>query len=146
MRIMAFSAPYKKGRRTGVSDGASSLIVGRTERRQKQELNATARIPEFVSGESFYYLGKCFRLRVVDEAKSPLHTDGEWFLLRRPDRAKAVEHFRSWYLDTGAPWLSKRVVAWQPRVNAEPSRISVGDLGFRWGSCGKRGAVHFNWR
>jgi len=35
---------------------------------------------------------------------------------------------------------------WQPRVNAFPSSISVGDLGFRWGSCGKNGNVYFNWR
>ena len=27
-----------------------------------------------------------------------------------------------------------------------PAHITVGDLGFRWGSCGKNGAVHFNWR
>lgn len=26
------------------------------------------------------------------------------------------------------------------------SKIVVSDLGFRWGSCGKNGVLHFNWR
>ena len=108
---------------------------------QKQEMNAAARRPEFVSGESFYYLGKSFRLRVMDEGEAQLRFQGEWFLLRRTDPAKAIQHFRRWYLDTGAPWLANRVKMWEPRVNAEPQGISVGDLGFRWGSCGKNGAL-----
>lgn len=31
-------------------------------------------------------------------------------------------------------------------MGATPSRIKVGDLGYRWGSCGKNGVIYFNWR
>jgi predicted metal-dependent hydrolase len=31
-------------------------------------------------------------------------------------------------------------------VNAAPSGIKLSDLGFRWGSCGKKNVVRFNWR
>jgi predicted metal-dependent hydrolase len=113
---------------------------------QKKEMNRAARPPEFVSGESFYYLGKNFRLRVVDNSAVPLEMAGEWFLLRRDDCADGVRHFRQWYLATGTPWLSNRVDAWAPRINVKPPRIRVGDLGFHWGSCGKKGTVYFNWR
>jgi predicted metal-dependent hydrolase len=113
---------------------------------QKQELNANARTPEFVTGESFFYLGKGLRLRLVETGQRPLLLSGEWLLLRRRDHADAGQHFRRWYLDKGGPWLSKRVVMWQPRLNVEPLRVRVSDLGFRWGSCGKRGALNFNWR
>jgi hypothetical protein len=47
---------------------------------------------------------------------------------------------------TGTPWIVERVSAWEPRVNAKPPRVMVGDLGFNWGSCGKNGAIYFNWR
>src|SRR5207245_7618157 len=108
--------------------------------------NGAARTPEFISGESFFYLGKNLRLRVIGKADVPLQLKGDWFLLRRKDCADAVHHFRNWYLTIGTPWLSNRVEAWVPRVNAKPSRIRVGELGFHWGSCGKKGAAYFNWR
>lgn len=112
----------------------------------KDEMNSATRTPEFVSGECFFYLGKNYRLRVVDQGDAPLAFSGEWFLLRRRDRDDAVQHFRAWYLATGTPWLTNRVANWESRVNAKPSRISVGDLGYNWGSCGKNGVVYFNWR
>ena len=113
---------------------------------QKQEMNATKRTPEFVSGESFYYLGRTFRLKLVVNADKPLRFNGEWFHLRKRDCADAAAHFRQWYLDTGSEWLTKRAEAWQSRVGAKPARLNVGDLGYRWGSCGKNRVVYFNWR
>lgn len=112
----------------------------------KEEMNSEFRQPEFVSGETFFYLGKSYRLRVVDSLKSPLLFDGEWFHMRRADQPKAVSHFRSWYVQKGSSWLQERAAFWESRVNAHPSRIRVGDLGFNWGSCGKSGDVYFNWR
>lgn len=113
---------------------------------QKQRMNATPRTPEFVTGETFFYLGKSFRLRLVDDGGTPLRTSGEWLLLRRAERAEAARHFRGWYLERGTPWLTKRLSTWQPRLNVEPAGFKLGDLGYRWGSCGKTGTVNFNWR
>lgn len=113
---------------------------------RKREMNGNQRSPEFVSGESFFYLGRNYRLRVVDSAHVPLELSGEWFRLRRQDVADAWGHFRNWYVATGACWLENRVETWIPRVNAKPTRVTVGELGYHWGSCGKSGALHFNWR
>lgn len=113
---------------------------------QKQEMNFAVRTPEFVSGESFYYLGKNYRLRVVEQSEAALTFDGERFLLRQVDFGDAVQHFRKWYLKSGTPWLTQRVATWESRVNVTPSRVKVSDLGFRWGSCGKNNVVQFNWR
>jgi hypothetical protein len=112
----------------------------------KKELTGAIQHPDFVSGESIFYLGRNYRLKLVGDQDEPLRFDGQWFHLRRADRPDATQHFRRWYVGTGIPWLRKRVAAWQPRVDAAPTRVSVGDLGFRWGSCGKNGVLHFNWR
>ncbi len=32
------------------------------------------------------------------------------------------------------------------RTGPSPSRVVVRDLGFRWGSCGRNGALYVNWR
>lgn len=112
----------------------------------KQDLNSAARPPEFVSGESFFYLGKSYRLRVTDGGEAPLQFNGEWFVLRRSERDQAAQHFRRWYLANGTPWLTNRVATWESRVSAQPVRVRVCDLGYHWGSCGKKGSLNFNWR
>ena len=33
-----------------------------------------------------------------------------------------------------------------PRVGAEPSRVEVRDLGYRWGSCGRAGGLNIHWQ
>lgn len=112
----------------------------------KNAMTGTAQHPDFVSGESIFYLGKNYRLKLLDDQNEPLRFDGQWFRLRRRDQSKAPQHFRKWYLDSGMQWLSKRIEMWHPKVGTAPSRINIGDLGYRWGSCGKNGVVHFNWR
>lgn len=44
-----------------------------------------------------------------------------------------------------APWLTRRVAGWAPRMGVEPKCVEVRDLGFRWGSCGQAGRVNFHW-
>ncbi|KAA6232946.1 M48 family metallopeptidase [Chlorobium phaeovibrioides] len=101
---------------------------------------------EMVSGESIAYLGQNYRLKIVKNQPIPLHFDGQWFSLRKLDRQNAAKIFQAWYQDTGAEWLHERVTFWEPKVCVSASKIVVGDLGFRWGSCGKNGTLHFNWR
>ena len=112
----------------------------------QNELIRAEQRPDFVSGESIFYLGRNYRLKVVNTQNAPLRFDGQWFYLRRKDRGDAPAHFRQWYVDTGTPWLHKRVETLQPRTGTSPSRMSLGELGFRWGSCGKNGVLYFNWR
>lgn len=112
----------------------------------KEELAPTSREPEFVSGESFSYLGRLYRLQIVTEQDQPLRFDGHRFSLRRDARASACDHFRSWFITVGKTWIESRVVSLADRIGELPSRVEVRDLGFRWGSCGKNAVVYFNWK
>jgi len=102
--------------------------------------------PAFVSGENFTFLGRNYRLKLLRDAVAPLVFDGRYFLLCVGARAEATKHFRNWYVCNGREWISRRVDLLSRKVGATPSRASVRDLGYRWGSCGKNGAVYFNWR
>lgn len=113
---------------------------------QKEALRQERRPLEFVSGESICYLGRGYRLRVVDGQPEPLEFDGEWFNLRRSDQPSAAGHFRDWFIRAGTDWLQERVKRLSPKTGGGPVAIAVGDLGFRWGSCGKDGVLHLNWR
>lgn len=112
----------------------------------KSEQAGLAHHIEFVSGESISYLGRNYRLKVVDYEKEPLHFDGQWFVLCKRDRNEAVAHFRRWFIGAGTPWLERRIDAWVPKTGKPPSRVVVDDLGYRWGSCGKNDVLYFNWR
>jgi hypothetical protein len=102
--------------------------------------------PTFVSGENFTFLGRNYRLKLVRNASAALEFDGKYFLLCASARAEATKHFREWYVRHGREWLSRRVELLTRKVASTPTRVSVRDLGYRWGSCGKDGALYFNWR
>ncbi len=113
---------------------------------RKEEYSSGSGRLEMVSGENIAYLGRNYRLRIVKEQPVPLRFDGQWFSLRERDRQEAPRHFQDWYQDTGAEWLMERVRFWEPKAGISASKITVNDLGFRWGSCGKNGSLYFNWR
>jgi predicted metal-dependent hydrolase len=103
------------------------------------------RAPEYVTGETFWYLGRGYRLKIIDRQDQPLRFDGTSFTLRR-DARPAETHFRRWYIETGADWVKRRVDALSSRTATSPERVTVRDLGFRWGSCGRNGVLYFNWK
>jgi predicted metal-dependent hydrolase len=111
----------------------------------KRELEAKVRSPEYVTGESFSYLGKRYRLKLVLNQRVALRFDGG-FTLRWDARASAMAHFRRWYSNAGHEWVQQRIRAVAPRVGAMPARLQVRDLGYRWGSCTAKGVVHINWK
>jgi predicted metal-dependent hydrolase len=113
---------------------------------QKREMVRDVHPPEFVSGESIFYLGRSYRLRIVDEARAPLRFDGEWFELRRSATPKAAQHFQRWFMDKGAAWLRARSAELERLSGQTSTKVIVRDLGYRWGSCGKHRTLYFNWR
>ena len=112
----------------------------------KSETSPEGRIPEFSSGETFSYLGRGYRLKAVTKQKEPLRFDGKRFYLRSDARAEAANHFRRWYVFAGTEWLKARVELLARKTGTTPARIEVRDLGYRWGSCGKKRVIYFNWK
>lgn len=111
----------------------------------KKEAIPKMNAPEYVSGETFCYLGRRYRLRIVDSQDQALKFDGTQFTLRR-DARPANEHFRRWYIATGSGWLKRRVQLVSKRTATTPLDVKVRELGYRWGSCGKHGVIFFNWK
>jgi len=124
----------------------SKLLWVHQKLAQKQALVRNVHLPEFVSGESVFYLGRSYRLRIVEKARIPLQFDGDWFELRRGATPKAAEHFQRWYTAEGVALLRTRSADLERLSGQTASRVIVGDLGYRWGSCGKNGTLYFNWR
>ena len=116
-----------------------------TKLAEKESLRKPVANKEFVTGEGFPYLGRNYRLLLVDESNVPLKLEAGRFRLRRASAPEGRHHFIEWYTAHAKRWLTERAARFAPRVGADHARVEVRDLGFRWGSCGRAGTVNFHW-
>lgn len=108
----------------------SCLVDRRTEAASDVPPAAVAR--EFVSGETFLYLGRQYRLRVVAGADKGVRLVGRWLIatVRRGvmgvERATRVREMHlAWYRTHADVRLVKRVAEWSARVGIEPRAVLV---------------------
>lgn len=115
----------------------------------EKEAQAGPTLPrEYVSGEGFPYLGRSYRLKVVDdvECQSPLRLYRSRFELRRDAIPEARAHFIRWYTVHLRPVLDRHIAGLAHRIGARPRQVHIRDLGYRWGSRGRRYEVYFHWK
>lgn len=117
-----------------------------TKLAEKEALWSPSPDKRYVNGEGFPYLGRSYRLLLVDEQNVPLKLARGRFRLRRRDAPRGEEHMRRWYREHARPWIEKKVDRYAGRVDVEPGGVVVQELGYRWGSCGKGGTLYFHWR
>jgi predicted metal-dependent hydrolase len=95
---------------------------------------------EYVSGETHYYLGKPYRLEVVDGAdKNELSIKGKnVFLLKTRlnlSTKKKEQLFNDWYRKELRSVLDKLIKKWQPKIKVAPTHWRIQRMKTRWGSC-----------
>jgi hypothetical protein len=113
---------------------------------QKESVRPATPEKEYVSGEGFPYLGRIYRLLLVDEQRVPVKLEEGRFKMLRSAAPDGLSHMMAWYSEHARPWLKERVDRFANRVALEPSDVAVRDLGYRWGSCGKDRRLYFHWR
>ncbi len=97
---------------------------------------------EFVNGEGFLYLGKFYRLRIVDQEEVPLKL-ADFFYLDRSFLPKAKEIFINWYKDQANKVLSDRVTWYSSKMGVHVKKIKITSANKRWGSCNADGTLNF---
>lgn len=111
---------------------------------------------EYVSGESFHYLGRQHRLR-VESARELTRAvvalrEGRLHVtlpasLSPTDRARAVrDALKLWYRRRAALYLPPRLAHWAEKLGVPVPPLLIREPAKRWGSCDARGNVRINWR
>lgn len=108
----------------------------------------------FVTGEGFPFLGRSYRLRLIDlpqsakskTANSVLRLHQGRFLLWREEQPRARKHFIAWYTLRARSRIIQCTERLVQRLEVTPQAVDVRDLGFRWGSCSQNGKLYFHWR
>lgn len=106
---------------------------------------------EFVSGESFMYLGRNYSLQVVidENIKKPevklYHSKFYVTIAKRDDKAihKAMEE---WYRKKTKEKIEERIKYYERFFNLTPTAVKIKEQQKRWGSCTAKNELLFNWR
>ena len=111
-----------------------------------EDLNATRVTREFVSGEGFLYLGRTYRLRIVEKQSKPLMLKEGYFYLRSDAQEKPFETFKEFYRTKGQPKIKDRVDYYKAKMGVEPGEVRVMELQNRWASCSEKRNINFHWK
>lgn len=110
-------------------------------------LNHPHETREFVTGEGFNYLGRTYRLLLVDPGPGePLSLKAGRLQLHRNREKDGHDLLRQWYIRLGTVWLKDRVQRLAGHAGVDAPAVQVQDLGFRWGSCGRNGRLYFHFK
>lgn len=111
-----------------------------------EDLNATRVKREYVNGEGFLYLGRTYRLQIVEQQDKPLLLKNGYFTLRSQSLPKADDVFKEFYRQKGNVRLRERVLCYQDKLGVKANEVRVLELKNRWASCSDKGNLNFHWK
>mgnify|MGYP003634155294 CR=1 FL=1 len=111
-----------------------------------EQLNERHVLREYVSGQSFLYLGRNYRLKLVDSTLGKLVFNQNTFYLGRDEVIKGDDYFIEFYKGKLDKRLQKLVPFYENRLGVESTDFKVMELQNRWASCTKKGNVNFHWK
>lgn len=122
---------------------------------ESREIGTGPTPKEFLSGESYSYLGRSYRLR-IKRANSvgptaALHGAFLTVSLPRRDptdapRTLVKRAVVAWYRRQAGRRLVERVAVYAERAGLPMPPVLVREQEKRWGSCSSKGELRFNWR
>lgn len=100
---------------------------------------------ELVSGESALYLGRQYRIELVQTGLSEIQF-AQRFLIPATQGEKREESLREWYINKAKEKIVPRVKHHACELGVNFAGIKIVDNRYRWGSCTVKNNVNFNWR
>ncbi len=100
---------------------------------------------ELVSGESALYLGRSYRIEIVDKETEGIRLDQRFLIPASAGRDKEGV-MREWYMAQAKERILPRVVKRAQELGVSFGRARIVDSRYRWGSCTVRNNINLNWR
>lgn len=99
----------------------------------------------FRENEEFFYLGKTYKLKIVENQTEELIFDNAFFLSKNFIN-KSREIFRKWYANETYSIVMKKVDYYSKKFSLKYSKIKVSNSNVSWGSCNFNKVINFSWR
>lgn len=120
------------------------------------ELGSNPVTREYVGGETFHYLGRPYRLKVIpDEGaiSTRIRLRGAWLEAPvLPDAAPLIRRsairsgLRQWYNQRAKKVFPERAALVAKLIGIDKPSLQVVEQSKRWGSCNAKGLIRLNWR
>ena len=111
-----------------------------------KELNQGKVNREFVNGQSFLYLGRNYRLSIVENQQEPLKIRGGSFHLDKNHLSKADKIFKEFYKEKAEQKIIERLKLIQEKFQLKPTSVKVSELQNRWASWTPKNGLNFHWK
>ncbi len=100
---------------------------------------------ELVSGESMLYLGRNYRIDIVEDDHEGVRFANK-FIVSKTTLSCARQWFRDWYIAKSKEKITPKVRYHAKNMGVEYNKVLISDLKYRWGSCTPKDNLNFNWR
>lgn len=101
---------------------------------------------KFLEGEFFMYLGNHCPLRIIENNKSIVRFVEDTIYITSKAFLNAERNIVKWYKAEALKLLTERTNYYSASVNLKPASIRLSGAKRRWGSCGRKGNINYNWR
>ncbi len=100
---------------------------------------------ELVNGESALFLGRSYRIEVVEKETEIVEFD-QRFLIPASCARHKKDAMREWYIARAKERILPRVVKRARELGVSFGQALIVDSRYRWGSCTVRDNINLNWR
>ena len=110
------------------------------------QLNERHITREYVNGQSFLYLGRNYRLKLVDDKLGELKFSKGYFLLSKNELSSAEQYFIDFYRNQLKKKIKPLIKRYKEQLGVSPNDVKVMELKNRWASCSVKGNINFHWK
>jgi hypothetical protein len=100
----------------------------------------------FVNGQSFLYLGRNYRLLIVENKEVPLKISAGFFQLDKNSLFKADKVFKEFYKEKAEQKIRERLKLIEEKFHLRPNSVKVLELRNRWASWTPKNGLNFHWK
>ena len=100
---------------------------------------------ELVNGESVLYLGRQYRIEIVDRGLEEIQS-AQRFMVPSSYSGRQKGSMRDWYITRANEKILPRVQYFARQLGVEYKGAKIVDNRYRWGSCTVKDNINLNWR
>lgn len=104
----------------------------------------------YVSGESHKYLGRQYRLKLIEGSPDSIKLEGGYLHITvadRADKTNVKNLLEAWYKNRARVYFEKKLIEALPcfkKYNLRQPPIRIRQMSMRWGSCSPIGTINLN--